>query len=30
MEKLKNAIDLLQQPMSGDQISLGELNSDEG
>lgn len=30
MEKLKNAIDLLQQPMSGDQITLGELNSDEG
>lgn len=30
MEKLKNAIEMLQKPMSGDQISLGEVSSDEG
>ena len=29
MEKLKNAIELLQNPISGDQISLGELSSNE-
>ena len=29
MEKLKNAIELLQNPISGDQISLGELGSNE-
>lgn len=30
MEKLKNAIDLLQKPVSNGQISLGEVNADEG
>ena len=30
IEKLKNAIELLQKPMSGNQISLGELGTDEG
>ena len=30
IEKLKNAIELLQKPMSGNQISLGELGTGEG
>ena len=30
MEKLKNAIELLQKPMSGNQISLGEIGTNEG
>lgn len=30
MEKLKNAIELLQTPMSGNQISIGEFGTDEG
>lgn len=29
IENLKNAIDKLQSPMNGEQISLGDLNSDE-
>ena len=30
MEKLKNAIEQLQKPMEGEQISFGEVSTDEG
>ena len=30
MDKLKNAIEQLQKPMEGEQISFGEVSTDEG